>query len=241
MLRAHKLAFSYPRRLGAAELAATAIAFPDIDLAQGGVMVLQGPSGCGKSTLLALCCGLQKASSGHLEVAGQNLGALTDLQRDAWRAKHIGFLPQRLHLSDSLNVRGNLELTFFAAGQAQSNSKLNAALDALGVLHLAQALPNELSGGQAQRVALARAVLLTPSVILADEPTANLDDTAAHLALDQLLRAAQTCQATLLIATHDARVVAALAARGAPWQLCQLSKSAYQATQRSTTGQADAH
>ncbi|MDP1655101.1 MAG: ATP-binding cassette domain-containing protein [Hylemonella sp.] len=186
------------------------LAFPDVEVPQGGVLLLRGRSGVGKSTWLALAAGLRAPSAGELVVAGQALAALTAVQRDAWRARHIGFLPQQLHLSEALTVAGNLGLAYYAAGLPEDRAAIQAALAALGVAELAQRKPAQLSGGQAQRVALARAVLLRPKVILADEPTASLDDEAAQDALALLQAAAQQAGATLVIATHDARVRQAL-------------------------------
>ncbi len=180
--------------------------FPDVDVPQGGVLLLGGPSGSGKSTWLALAAGLVAPSGGSLQVAGQALGALGALKTDAWRAQTIGFLPQKLHLSAALTVHHNLALAFWAAGVAQNDARIQAALDALGVADLAQRLPSQLSGGQAQRVALARAVLMRPRVLLADEPTASLDDHNAADAVQLLWTTAQSLGATLVIATHDARV-----------------------------------
>ena len=177
---------------------------------RGGVLLLRGRSGSGKSTWLALAAGLLGATHGSLTVAGQSLGALKPVERDAWRARAIGFLPQKLHLSEALTVKGNLALAYFAAGLEQDDAAIHRALDALGVADLAKRRPAQLSGGQAQRVALARAVLLNPQVILADEPTASLDDEAARDALDLLKKSAARCGATLVIATHDARVTQAL-------------------------------
>ena len=182
--------------------------FPDVDVPQGGVLLLQGPSGSGKSTWLALAAGLLRATSGQITVAGQDLNALKNIATDAWRARAIGFLPQKLHLSAALSVYQNLAMAQWAAGQTEDATRIHAALQALGVDALAQRKPGQLSGGQAQRVALARAVLLQPRVILADEPTASLDDAAAADAVGLLLGTAGRLGATLVIATHDARVAA---------------------------------
>jgi putative ABC transport system ATP-binding protein len=214
MLSADKLSFAYSK--------GAPIAFPDIALPQGGVLLLQGASGSGKSTLLALCCGLLPMQVGRLHVAGQDMGSLQGAERDAWRGRTVGFLPQKLHLSESLSVRGNMNLVFFAAGLREDAAKVDAALNALGVAELADRRPSELSGGQAQRVALARAVLLSPKIILADEPTASLDDDAAKLACTLLLQTAERCGATLVVATHDARVAHTLAAVGQVAQSVQL-------------------
>jgi putative ABC transport system ATP-binding protein len=198
MIRSQQLAFHYP---GGAVLT-----FTDVDLPQGGALVLRGNSGSGKSTFLALAAGLLTARQGHIEVAGQDPAKLSAPQRDAWRGRTVGFLPQRLHLSDALTVFDNLALAYFAIGQPTDKAQILRSLEALGVADLAQRRPHALSGGQAQRVALARSVLMQPRVILADEPAASLDDAAARDAVTLLALAAQRCQATLVVATHDARV-----------------------------------
>ena len=184
--------------------------FPDIDLAQGGLLLLQGPSGSGKSSWLALVAGLLRPSTGQLRVAGQDLALLQGAATDAWRGRSIGFLPQKLHLSSALTVQGNLALAQWATGGPDDPAAVRHTLQALGIADLARRRPDQLSGGQAQRVALARAVLLQPQLILADEPTASLDDAAASAALGLLQETATRLQASLVIATHDARVAAAL-------------------------------
>ena len=184
--------------------------FEDIDVAQGGVLLLRGVSGSGKSTWLALAAGLLRPGAGDITVAGQSLKALGKVAGDGWRARTIGFLPQKLHLSVALTVHANLAMAQWAAGQPQNDSRITEALTALGLQQLAGRKPAQLSGGQAQRVALARAVLLQPQVILADEPTASLDDEAARNAVELLQATARRHGATLVIATHDARVATSL-------------------------------
>jgi putative ABC transport system ATP-binding protein len=203
MIQTQSLRFQYP--------GGPTLAFPDVNLPQGAVLLLSGPSGCGKSTWLALVAALVPPTSGRISVAGQLLSALNNAASDTWRANAIGFLPQKLHLSSALTVAQNLALAQWAAGLSEDHAAIEQALAALGVAELARRLPSQLSGGQAQRVALARAVLLKPQIILADEPTASLDDAAAEDAVVLLLATAQTHQATLVIATHDARVAALLA------------------------------
>jgi putative ABC transport system ATP-binding protein len=217
MLRTEHLSFAYP--------GGVAMRFADVNVPQGGVLLLQGASGSGKSTLLALCSGLLASTGGRIQVAGQDVSQLAGAARDAWRGRTVGFLPQRLHLSESLTVRGNLGLVFFAAGLREDPAKIDAALQALDVAELAHRRPSELSGGQAQRVALARAVLLSPQIILADEPTASLDDEAAAQAIGLLLAAAQRCGASLVVATHDARVKEALALTSQPIHTLKIEKS----------------
>jgi len=204
MIRSRQLKFQHQR-------SAMLLAFPDVEVPQGGVLLLKGASGSGKSTWLALAAGLLDAASGSLEIAGQSLGAQSGLQgaaRDRWRGSTVGFLPQKLHLSEALTVEGNLALAQWAAGAAPDPKRIQAALEALDVQALAARKPHQLSGGQAQRVALARCVLLQPRIILADEPTASLDDAAAQAALALLNQTAQRENATLVIATHDSRVEA---------------------------------
>ncbi len=182
------------------------LSFPDLDLPQGGILLLTGPSGGGKSTWLAMAAGLISPQSGTMTVAGQAMSELNNLQADTWRAKNIGFLPQSLHLSQALTVEKNLALAQWAAGQSYQAQAIQECLSALGIAELAKRYPNQLSGGQAQRVALARAVLLQPKVILADEPSASLDDESAYAAIHLLVKTAQQQAASLVIATHDSRV-----------------------------------
>lgn len=202
MISTRQLAYQYP---GGAELR-----FEDVEVAQGGVLLLRGVSGSGKSTWLALAAGLLSPGGGDITVAGQSLNALGRVASDAWRARTVGFLPQKLHLSAALTVHANLAIAQWAAGQPQDDARIREALAALGVQELAARKPAQLSGGQAQRVALARAVLLQPKVILADEPTASLDDDAARQAVELLQATARQQGATLVIATHDSRVSANL-------------------------------
>jgi putative ABC transport system ATP-binding protein len=202
VIQTRGLSFRYPH--------GPELAFPDADVPQGGTLLLQGPSGAGKSTWLALVAGLLTPASGQLLVAGQDLAQLRGGARDSWRGRSIGFLPQKLHLSDALSVERNLQLAYFAAGLPPDRPGVDATLQALGVAELAHRKPAQLSGGQAQRVALARALLLRPRVLLADEPSASLDDEAARAALELLRRCAMRSGATLVVATHDARVRDAL-------------------------------
>ncbi|MDH4450569.1 MAG: ATP-binding cassette domain-containing protein [Rhodoferax sp.] len=198
MIHSERLAYCYP--------GGHALVFPDVRVPQGGVLLLSGPSGSGKSTWLALVAALVAPAAGALQVAGHDVTALRGAAADAWRARTIGFLPQRLHLSAALTVQHNLAMAQWAAGRPRDFARIHSALAALGVAELAGRLPSQLSGGQAQRVALARALLCSPQVLLADEPTASLDDQAAAQAVGLLLATAAQHGATLVIATHDARV-----------------------------------
>lgn len=204
MIRTRGLTFCYS--------GAQPLCFPDVDVPQGAVLLLSGASGSGKSTWLSLVAGLVAPTGGQLDVAGHSLVGLSQSAADAWRARNLGFLPQRLHLSPALTVFENLALAYWAAGVALDRARIKACLTALGIHELGQRKPAQLSGGQAQRVALARAVLQRPKVLLADEPTASLDDDAAGDAIALLQSTSQSEGATLVIATHDSRVPALLQA-----------------------------
>jgi putative ABC transport system ATP-binding protein len=208
MLRLQGLVHTHP---GAAPLH-----FPDFQADGPQPVLLRGPSGSGKSTLLALMAGLLTVQQGRLAVAGTDLAGLAPRARDAWRGATLGVLPQRLHLSPTLSVRDNLALAYVSAGVKVDRPRIDSLLARLGLSALAERRPGALSGGQAQRVALARALLRQPRVLLADEPTANLDDANAARVMDLLCQAVAAADvgapALLVVATHDARVAAALPA-----------------------------
>jgi putative ABC transport system ATP-binding protein len=165
-----------------------------------------GASGSGKTTLLCIVGGLLRPSAGRVAVGGQDLAALSNGALDRFRGSRIGFVPQKLHLIASLGVEDNLALAQYLAGVAQDRARVAEVLATLGIADRARARPAELSHGQAQRVALARAVINRPSLILADEPTSNLDDAQCSQALALLESQAAACGATLVVATHDQRV-----------------------------------
>lgn len=178
---------------------------------QGAQWLMQGPSGSGKTTLLHVLAGILKPTSGQVTVANQDLGTLSHSARDRFRGKHIGIVLQRLHLIDSLTVLNNLLLAQYLAGEKQDAARVREVLGSLDLADKAGARPHELSHGQAQRVAVARAVVNKPKLLLADEPTSNLDDARCMQALDLLLDQAKTCGATLVIATHDQRIKSRIA------------------------------
>lgn len=199
MIRARQLGWRYPQ--------GPLLRFPDLDLPQGGLLLLQGASGAGKSTWLSLVAALRKPAEGELVVADQDLARLNGPQRDTWRGRNVGFLPQRLHLSSSLSVQDNLGLVFFAAGLPRQSALVQETLQALDIGDLAARHPFQLSGGQAQRAALARAVLLSPRVLLADEPTASLDSANAAFVAETLRAYARANAATVICVSHDRVVI----------------------------------
>jgi len=179
---------------------------PEWQAQQGAQWLMLGPSGSGKTTLLHVLAGILRPASGQVTVADQDLKALTPSAMDRFRGKHIGIVLQRLHLISSLTVMNNLLLAQYMAGETQDAARVRDVLASLDMGGKANAKPHELSHGQAQRVAVARAVVNKPRLLLADEPTSNLDDVRCVQVLDLLLDQAKACGATLVIATHDQRI-----------------------------------
>jgi|SRR5688572_3895558 len=183
-----------------------ALAVARWDAAAGEAWLLAGASGSGKSTLLHILAGLLRASRGRVVVADTDVASLGASAVDRWRGRTVGLVPQKLHLIGAVRVRDNLRLAQTLAGLRADDARIVALLEALQIGDLAQRFPRELSQGQAQRVAIARAVVNRPALVLADEPTANLDDAHAAAALELLRTQAIEAGATLVVASHDARV-----------------------------------
>jgi putative ABC transport system ATP-binding protein len=172
----------------------------------GACTLLLGPSGSGKTTLLLAIAGLAQALSGTVTIDGEDLGKLSAIARDRKRGQRIGLVFQDLHLIPGLSALDNVLLSPFAAGVAQDRARALALLSELGLGAKAGRAAERLSRGEAQRTAIARAMLLRPAVILADEPTASLDDPTCASVADLLDRAAKDTGAALVIATHDQRL-----------------------------------
>jgi putative ABC transport system ATP-binding protein len=177
---------------------------------QSDVLVV-GPSGCGKTTLLHLIAGLLLPGSGRVIVDGQDLSELSPPARDRFRGQHIGIVLQQFHLLPTLTTIQNLLVAQTIAGLRADRTAAHSMLNALGVDERVHAYPHELSVGQQQRVAIARALVNRPKLLLADEPTSNLDDEACASVADLLLGTAQGQGVSLLIATHDSRLKSRIA------------------------------
>ena len=186
--------------------AVRAVAVPHWRAEEGQAWLLSGPSGCGKTTLLHVLAGLVVPVEGLVNVAGTALRSLSEGERDRWRGRTVGLVPQRLHLVGALDVRDNLRLAQSLPGLPRDDDRIMALLQSVGIADLARRYPRQLSQGQAQRVAVARAVVNRPKLLLADEPTANLDDAHAAQALELLRAQAVEAGATLVVASHDNRV-----------------------------------
>jgi putative ABC transport system ATP-binding protein len=177
-------------------------------LAPGEVLALEGPSGSGKTTLLSILGCLLSATSGRVEVAGQPVDARKPAQLQAVRRRHIGFVFQQFNLFPALNALENVEYALNLKGVTGDDASRQAAalIERVGLGERARFLPRDLSGGQKQRVAIARALAGSPSVVLADEPTANLDASVAGQVLDLFSELARSEGRSLLIVTHDPKV-----------------------------------
>jgi ABC-type lipoprotein export system ATPase subunit len=181
----------------------------DMSVTQGETIAIMGPSGCGKSTLLHLLGGLERASGGEVELAGSRLDTLGERGLARLRRTAVGFVFQAFYLVDELTARENVELPALLAGRSPRAARQRALelLDRVGLADRATFLPAALSGGQRQRVAVARALSNDPLVVLADEPTGNLDS-AATLDVLRLFDNLHQDGQTLVIVTHDPRVAA---------------------------------
>jgi ABC-type lipoprotein export system ATPase subunit len=205
VLRARGLRKEYGRDAGLVR----AVDGVDLDVAPGETLAVMGPSGCGKSTLLHLLGGLDRPTAGEIWLAGQRADRLTERGLARLRRTAVGFVFQAFHLMDELTAVENVELPALLAGRSPRAARRLAAdlLERVGLADRAGFLPAALSGGQRQRVAIARALANQPAVVLADEPTGNLDS-AATLALLRLFESLHVAGQTLVIVTHDSRIAA---------------------------------
>ena len=185
----------------------------DLSVPRNGRLLVLGPSGCGKTTLLHLMAGLLSASAGSVLIDGQNLAQFSASARDQFRGKNIGVVLQQFHLLPTLTAIQNLLVAQSMAGLPVDAEAARHILASLGVYDRAYAYPYELSVGQQQRVAIARALVNSPKVVLADEPTSNLDDEACAAVIDLLLESADRQGSALVIATHDSRLKSRVAAQ----------------------------
>ena len=178
-----------------------------LDIAEGTFLSLMGPSGSGKTTLLNLIAGIDKADSGSITIGGIDIMTLSETALAAWRSTSVGFIFQFYNLTPVLNARENVELPLLLTGLSRKERREHAEM-ALQVVNLADRMdhfPSELSGGQQQRVAIARAVVTDPLMLMADEPTGDLDRTSAKDILDLICRLNAELGKTIIMVTHDPR------------------------------------
>jgi ABC-type lipoprotein export system ATPase subunit len=188
----------------------TALAGVDIAIQKGEFVAIMGPSGCGKSTLLNLIGGLDQPTAGRVLLEGQDLAGFSEEELAALRRQKMGFIFQRHDLFPVLTARENIEFPMLLAGIAPQERKDRAdgLLNLVALAEKADHLPDELSGGQQQRIGIARALANASSLLLADEPTGNLDSATAKEVVDSLIALSQAQDLTLVMVTHDPEVAA---------------------------------
>ena len=179
----------------------------DLSIPRGDFLSMMGPSGSGKTTLLNLLAGIDSPTSGSIEVDGIKIHALSRRQLAAWRARNVGYIFQLYHLVPVLTAFENVELPLLLENisRRERREKVEAALSLVGLSDRMHHFPRELSGGQEQRVAIARALVASPDLLVADEPTGDLDRDSATAVLDLLHRLVDDFGKTILMVTHDPR------------------------------------
>lgn len=196
------------KTFGAEDSLVTAVDRVSLSVSAGELLMIMGPSGSGKTTLLAMCGGLLRPSSGRIWLKDQELTKLTEKQLPAVRLRRVGFIFQSANLLTNLTASENVRLVLEEAGltPAHAFSKTQGLLDALGVSHRFDAMPEQLSGGERQRVAIARALANEPGVLLADEPTANLDSTSGQQLMQTLRVLTKEQGKSVVVVSHDHRI-----------------------------------
>lgn len=191
------------------EVEVVALRNVNLDIERGGFVVLSGPSGSGKTTLLNIIGGLDDATSGEVVLDGRRLTGMSERALSETRRDHIGFVFQAYNLIPVLTARENIEYVMKLQGRSQQecDARILEVTQKLGIDTLLGKLPNQLSGGQQQRVAVARAVAATPKLILADEPTANLDSKTAESLMDMMQRLNEEEGVTIIFSSHDPLVI----------------------------------
>jgi putative ABC transport system ATP-binding protein len=182
----------------------------DLEIPTGSFVAVRGPSGSGKSTLLNICGLIDAFDAGKYLLAGEDVGGLDDTARTMIRRRRLGFVFQSYNLVPVMSVRDNVEYPLLLAQlpASERRARVDEILEQVGLSGLAARRPDQLSGGQRQRVAIARALVKSPTLVIADEPTANLDTATASQVIDLMKALGQQHGATFLIATHDDRMTA---------------------------------
>ena len=192
------------------EINVTALNNISLDIQAGEFLTLMGPSGSGKSTLLHIIAGIDRPPTGECRVQGIDVGRLSESQLADWRNQNVGFVFQTFNLIPVLTAYENVELPLLLTqlNRRQRRQQVETALDLVGLADRARHLPRQLSGGQEQRTAIARALVTDPSLIVADEPTGNLDSNSAHEVLGVLQSLSKNAGKTVIMVTHDPKAAA---------------------------------
>lgn len=203
MISINNLYFQYPKSEFAIEI-------PELSVAAGERLAIVGPSGSGKTTLLSLIAGIIKPQRGTLSVCGHDVGQMNDQQRRRFRISEIGFVFQRFELVDYLNVRDNIALPYLINRSLKLTPQIRTEVETLakkmGIEDLLYRHPNKLSQGEKQRVAICRALITSPKLILADEPTGNLDPANKQIILELFFEQLSTAERGFVVVTHDVSV-----------------------------------
>lgn len=189
------------------EFVVTALEDVSLTIDEGEFLCLMGPSGSGKTTLLNMIAGIDRPTSGELRVLGEDVARVTEDRLAEWRNRHVGFVFQTFNLIPVLNAFENVELPLLLThlSTAERTTHVNAALELVGLADRTRHYPRQLSGGQEQRVAIARAIVADPTLIVADEPTGDLDARSADEVLDILSRLNRDFKKTIVMVSHDPR------------------------------------
>ncbi|GGF40046.1 ABC transporter ATP-binding protein [Echinicola rosea] len=180
--------------------------FPDLNVPEGTDLLILGESGVGKTTFLHLIAGLLKPKNGSIQIGETDIAQLRGKQLDTFRGGHVGIVFQRAHFIQSLTLEENLEMVRFLANKPQDSHQIREVLDGLGLLDKLKSYPRQLSQGEQQRASIALAVINRPKLILADEPTAALDDKNCFRVIELLKRQTVKTNSSLIIITHDQRL-----------------------------------
>ncbi|MBL8698702.1 MAG: ABC transporter ATP-binding protein [Alphaproteobacteria bacterium] len=180
----------------------------DLTVNRGEALAVTGPSGSGKSTMMMVMAGLERASQGVVTVAGQDLGALDEDGLALFRRRRVGIVFQGFHLIATMTARENVAIPLEFAGEADAFARADKALESVGLGHRLTHYPGQLSGGEQQRVALARALVIAPDLLLADEPTGNLDRVTGQQIIELMFDLTRRHRTTLVLITHDVELAA---------------------------------
>jgi putative ABC transport system ATP-binding protein len=180
----------------------------DLAMMPGESLAVVGPSGSGKSTMMMIVAGLERPTHGSVRIAGQDLGSLDEDGLALFRRRNVGIVFQAFHLIPTMTALENVAIPLEFAGDADAWDKARAALDSVGLSHRTTHYPGQMSGGEQQRTALARAFVAEPALLLADEPTGNLDATTGHSIVDLMFDLKDRLGTALLLITHDAKLAA---------------------------------
>jgi putative ABC transport system ATP-binding protein len=193
------------RRYGEGDTAVDALRGVSLDVPKGHLTAVMGPSGSGKSTLMHILAGLDKPTTGEVEIAGTAISNLSDTELTKLRREHIGFIFQFFNLLPMLTAEENVVLPITLAGEKPDKAWIDELMQKVGLADRRKHRPSELSGGQQQRVAIGRALVSRPSIVFADEPTGNLDSKTGGEILDLLHQSVEDLSQTIVMVTHEAR------------------------------------